>query len=132
MILLTFITLNPHVLYFFFYRKQELKRAKTKKKKLAKEAKEAKEKIENEKQIIMDFNIQLDQPLGMKIDHVDGHNTWPAEITAVVENGQAATAGVMIGMYVIAMNDGTSLYYKNFIIFFIFFTINYLRVHLVF
>ena len=43
-----------------------------------------------------------------KIDHVEGHNTWPAEITAVVENGQAANAGVMVGMYVIAMNDVTT------------------------
>ena len=46
-------------------RKQELKRAKTQKKAAAKAAREAAAKIEAEKQIILDFNIKLDQPLGM-------------------------------------------------------------------
>ena len=52
----------------------------------------------------IDFVVQLDQPLGMKIDHVEGHDTWPAEITAVVPDSQASKAGIVPGMYVVGMN----------------------------
>ena len=60
------------------------------------------------KTFILDFQIKLDQPLGMKINHVEDHNMWPAEITTVVEGGQAETAGVVAGMYVVAVNGTTT------------------------
>merc|ERR1711865_334638 len=56
------------------------------------------------KTVKLDFVVQLDQPLGMKIDHVEGHDTWPAEITAVVPDSQASKAGIVPGMYVVGMN----------------------------
>ena len=38
----------------------------------------------------IDFVVQIDQSLGMRIDHVEGHNTWPVEITEVVPESQAS------------------------------------------
>merc|ERR1711865_218790 len=85
-------------------RKTELKRLKTEKKKAAKVAKEKAAAEEAAKTVKLDFVVQLDQPLGMKIDHVEGHDTWPAEITAVVPDSQASKAGIVPGMYVVGMN----------------------------
>lgn len=78
------------------------KKKKKKKKKQTQPAAEKKVKI-------LDFEVQLDQPLGMKIDHVEGHNIYPAEITQVVPGGQGDKAGVVVGMYVTHMNgDATN------------------------
>jgi len=78
---------------------------KKKKKKKKKQTQPAAE----EKVIVLDFEVQLDQPLGMKIDHVEGHNIYPAEITKVVPGGQGDKAGVVVGMYVTHMNgDATN------------------------
>jgi predicted metalloprotease with PDZ domain len=85
-------------------RKKELKRAKSIKKQAAKEARLKKEAEDAAQPTILEFVVQLDQPLGMKIDHVDGHDIYPAEITAVVADGQADKAGVKEGMMVTAMN----------------------------
>ena len=85
-------------------RKKELKRAKTAKKEAAKEAAAAAAVEEAAKVIVLEFVVILDQPLGMKIDHVEGHNVYPAEITEVVPDGQGDKAGVLVGMYITAMN----------------------------
>ena len=52
----------------------------------------------------IDFVVQLDQSLGMRIDHVEGHNTWPVEITEVVPESQASKAGIVPGMFVVGVN----------------------------
>ncbi len=55
----------------------------------------------------IEFNVILDQPLGMKIDvgpnsHED--DSFPAVVTDVVAGGQAEDAGIQVDMHVIAMN----------------------------
>lgn len=78
-------------------------------KKKKKKKKKQTEPAAEEKVIVLDFEVQLDQPLGMKIDHVEGHNIYPAEITQVVPGGQGDKAGVVVGMYVTHMNgDATN------------------------
>jgi hypothetical protein len=83
---------------------EELKKQRKIKKEELKKKKIEKEKAKKTETITLDFEVQLDQPLGMKIDHVEGRNTYPAEITEVVPNGQGEIAGVQVGMYVIEMN----------------------------
>jgi predicted metalloprotease with PDZ domain len=55
----------------------------------------------------VEFNVILDQPLGMKIDigpDSSEEDSFPAMVTEVVEGGQAADAGIEVEMHVVAMN----------------------------
>ena len=55
----------------------------------------------------VEFNVILDQPLGMKIDIGPEQNesdSFPAMVTEVVAGGQAEAAGIQVNMHVVAMN----------------------------
>merc|ERR1711871_732489 len=85
-------------------KKKKLKKKKTAKKESPPTEPEAKANQENKS---IDFNVILDQPLGMKIDigqASSGADSFPAMVTEVVAGGQAEAAGIELNMHVVAMN----------------------------
>ena len=53
----------------------------------------------------IDFEINLNEPLGMGITHPEeDHSHYPAVITTITPQGQAALAGIEQGMHIHALN----------------------------